>query len=109
LATFGKIVGEKALLTSPTDLAAYSFDATTNSHGMPEVVVFPTTSNQIAEVMKLANENGIPVTPRGAGTNISGGEETYICNTISCMWGVSIGLSITAIVAHWSSAQNRKT
>ena len=39
----------------------------------PAAVVLPTTTNQIAEVVKLANEAGLPVVPRGAGTGLSGG------------------------------------
>jgi glycolate oxidase len=40
---------------------------------MPEVVITPTTTEQISEVMKLANKHLIPVTPRGAGSGLSGG------------------------------------
>jgi len=36
-------------------------------------VVLPTTSEQVSQILKLANENKIPVTPRGGGTNVSGG------------------------------------
>jgi len=68
-----KIVGNKGILTSQVDLTAYSFDGTTNWQSMPEAVVFPTTSDQISAIMKLANNNVIPVTVRGAGTNLSGG------------------------------------
>ncbi|MFN6092860.1 MAG: FAD-binding oxidoreductase, partial [Bacteroidota bacterium] len=39
----------------------------------PAVVVKPTTVNQIAEIMRIANAEQIPVTPRGAGTGLSGG------------------------------------
>jgi len=40
---------------------------------MPEVVVKPRTVSEIAEIMKLANREKIPVTPRGAGSGLSGG------------------------------------
>ncbi|MGD9143703.1 MAG: FAD-linked oxidase C-terminal domain-containing protein [Dehalococcoidia bacterium] len=40
---------------------------------MPDAVVFPTSAQQISGVLRYANENGIPVTPRGGGTNVSGG------------------------------------
>lgn len=39
----------------------------------PEVVVFPTSTEEVAAVMKYAYEHSIPVTPRGAGTGLSGG------------------------------------
>ncbi len=68
-----KIVGQAAVLTSKEDLNAYSYDGTTTWAHMPDVVVLPTTTEQVSEILKLANDNHIPVTPRGAGTNVSGG------------------------------------
>lgn len=68
-----KIVGKEAVLTSKEDLTAYSYDATTTWAHMPDVVVLPTSSEQVSQILKLANENKTPVTPRGAGTNVSGG------------------------------------
>jgi len=67
------IVGREAVLTSDTDLRAYSFDATSNWQSMPDVVVFPTTTEHVSSIMRLAGENDIPVTVRGAGTCLSGG------------------------------------
>ena len=67
------IVGPDGVLGSPVDLATYSFDGTTNWQGMPDAVVFPTTDQQVAAILKLAGDCGIPVTTRGAGTNVSGG------------------------------------
>ena len=68
-----KTVGDKGLLISPVELAAYSFDGTTECRGLPEAVAFPTTTDQISQIMLLANDSEIPVTVRGAGTNVSGG------------------------------------
>jgi glycolate oxidase len=68
-----KIVGKGAVLTSKEDLNAYSYDGTTTWAHMPDVVVLPTTAEQVSRILKLANEKRIPVTPRGAGTNVSGG------------------------------------
>jgi glycolate oxidase len=73
IAKLQKITGNKGLLTSPAELAAYSFDGTTDCRGLPEAVVFPTTNDQVAAIMNLANDAEIPLTVRGAGTNISGG------------------------------------
>jgi glycolate oxidase len=67
------IVGKESILIAKEDLATYSYDGTTTWAHAPDVVVLPATTAQISEIMKLANENRIPVTPRGAGTNISGG------------------------------------
>jgi glycolate oxidase len=68
-----KIVGKGAVLTAKEDLNAYSYDGTTTWAHMPDVVVLPTTAEQVSRILKLANEKRIPVTPRGAGTNVSGG------------------------------------
>lgn len=68
-----RIVGKDHVLTSKEELLAYSYDATNLWQHMPEVVVLPENAGQVAEVMKLASENRIPVTPRGGGTNVSGG------------------------------------
>ncbi len=68
-----KIVGKNSVLTAKEDLSTYAYDGTTTWSSAPDVVVLPTGTVQISEILKLANENLIPVTPRGSGTNISGG------------------------------------
>jgi glycolate oxidase len=67
------IVGKESVLTAREDLATYAYDGTTTWSHNPDVVVLPTTTAQISAVLRLANGNRIPVTPRGSGTNISGG------------------------------------
>ncbi len=67
------IVGQNLVLTAKADLATYPYDGTTTWSHPPDAVVLPTTTAQISAILKLANENLIPVTPRGSGTNISGG------------------------------------
>ena len=73
MAQLRKIMGKDAVLTSKEDLTTYSYDGTATWAHMPDVVVLPTTAEQVSQVLKLANENKVPVTPRGAGTNVSGG------------------------------------
>jgi glycolate oxidase len=68
-----EIVGRNSLLTTKEDLATYSYDGTTTWSNAPEAVVLPATAGQISEILKLANQHLVPVTPRGSGTNISGG------------------------------------
>lgn len=68
-----KIVGKDNVLVAPEALKAYSYDGTSSWIHDPDVVVFPTSTEQISEIMKLANSEKIPVTPRGGGTNVSGG------------------------------------
>ncbi len=67
------IVGDEAVITRRDDLEKYSHDETEDLHYYPEVVAKPKTVQEVAALMKLCNDNLIPVTPRGAGTGLSGG------------------------------------
>jgi glycolate oxidase len=67
------IVGPDALLTSPTDLLVYECDGYTIEKNRPDVVVFPTSTEQVVRVVQLCNEHGVPFLPRGAGTSLAGG------------------------------------
>jgi len=67
------IVGSKAVLTQKEDLIPYSFDGTAALSQMPGCVVFSRTSEDVAAVLKLANDQRIPVVTRGSGTGLSGG------------------------------------
>ncbi len=66
------IVGEENVLTTPEDLLCYSYDSTVLEH-LPEVVVLPEATDEVAATVKLANREKIPIVPRGAGTNLAGG------------------------------------
>lgn len=79
-----RVVGKENVLTSPEALKAYSYDGTTSWIREPDVVVFPTTSQQVSEIMKLANKEKIPVTPRGGGTNVSGGSVPWLGGIVLC-------------------------
>ena len=77
-----KLVPEENLAFSPEDLLAYEADATRYfARGNPEAVVLPTSVAQVSDVMKYAAKNRIPITPRGAGSGLSGGC-TPICGGI---------------------------
>lgn len=79
-----RIVGKENVLTTPEALKAYSYDGTTSWIREPDVVVFPTTTQQVSEIMKLANREKIPVTPRGGGTNVSGGSVPWLGGIVLC-------------------------
>ena len=70
---FKKIVGEKFVLVDEESLNNYSHDETEDLHYLPEVVIKPRTAEEISEILKICNKHKIPVTPRGAGTGLSGG------------------------------------
>src|SRR5579884_2795062 len=67
------IAGPDAVLTSPTDLLVYECDGYTIEKNRPDVVVFPTSTEQVVEVVKACNRLGVPFLPRGAGTSLAGG------------------------------------
>jgi len=67
-----KIVGKENILFELKDLISYSYDATMRQE-LPDVIVFPRRTAEVSAVMKLAHQERIPVVPRGAGTNLSGG------------------------------------
>ena len=72
LAQLEKITGKDSVLTSPEDLAVYSYDSTFEE-GCPEVVVLPRTTEQVSQVVKLAAEARIPLVSRGMGSGLAGG------------------------------------
>src|SRR5436853_7827656 len=67
------IVGAGGVLANPSDLAVYECDGYTIEKNRPEVVVFPTSTEQIVAVVKACNEQQVPFLPRGAGTSLAGG------------------------------------
>jgi glycolate oxidase len=73
IAQFRAIVGAENVLTSPEDLISYSFDGTAALRQMPGGVAFATTTEQVAQILKLANQTKTPVVTRGSGTGLSGG------------------------------------
>lgn len=73
LSDFKKIVGENYVLVDEESLHNYAHDETENLHFLPDIVIKPRHANEISAIMKICNEQRIPVTPRGAGTGLSGG------------------------------------
>lgn len=80
------IVGAANVLSSPSDLLVYECDGFTIEKNKPDVVVFPSSTEQIVGIVKACNDLGVPFVPRGAGTSLAGG-----CLPIG--GGVMIGLA----------------
>ncbi|HBA55666.1 MAG: FAD-binding protein [Syntrophorhabdus aromaticivorans] len=85
VAELQKIVGKENVLTKKEALRAYSYDGTTSWIHEPDVVVFPTSTKHVSEILKIANAEKIPVTPRGGGTNVSGGSIPVQGGIVLCM------------------------
>ena len=66
------IVGEGRYFDNEEDLLLYSYDAFT-VQGMPDVALLPVSTDEVSRIMKVASREKIPVTARGAGTNLTGG------------------------------------
>ncbi|MBC7914837.1 MAG: FAD-binding protein [Pyrinomonadaceae bacterium] len=72
LVQFRSIAGAENVLVDYELLEKYAHDETEDLRYYPEVVVKPQNANQVSELLKICNENNIPVTPRGGGTGLSG-------------------------------------
>ncbi|MFZ0379345.1 MAG: FAD-linked oxidase C-terminal domain-containing protein [Solirubrobacteraceae bacterium] len=66
-------VGSSNVRDDAGTLVAYATDSTPLQRGQPDLIVFPHSTVEVAAVLRLANEARVPVTPRGSGTNLSGG------------------------------------
>jgi glycolate oxidase len=68
-----RIAGKKNVLTAREDLIPYSFDGTAALRQMPGCVVLPATVEEVAAILRTANQAKTPVVTRGSGTGLSGG------------------------------------
>ncbi|HJV19685.1 MAG TPA: FAD-linked oxidase C-terminal domain-containing protein [Sediminibacterium sp.] len=73
LEKFKQIVGTSFVLADEESLQHYGHDETEHLQYYPEVVVKPGSTQEVSAIMQHCNEHRIPVTPRGAGTGLSGG------------------------------------
>jgi len=69
---FEKLLGPSSVLHRPEDLLLYEYDGSVEK-GRPNLVVFPTTTEDVSRVAKLAAGYNLPIVGRGAGTGLSGG------------------------------------
>jgi len=70
---FKNILEEKYVMIDEESLHNYAHDETEDLHFLPDVVLKPRTTEEISAILKICNRDRIPVTPRGAGTGLSGG------------------------------------
>src|SRR6266540_6378107 len=67
------IVGPGGVLSDPDELMVYESDGLTLFRALADFVVFPTTAEHVAAIVRLANREQVPFVARGAGTGLSGG------------------------------------
>jgi len=70
---FRAILGENFVVVDEEKKAEYAHDKTEDYFFLPDVVLKPRTAPEISEILKICHAHRIPVTPRGAGTGLSGG------------------------------------
>lgn len=63
---------DRALQGAAVDDAYTHDEALTETHARPAMVLFPTTTEEVSAILEIADRSRIPVTPRGAGTGLSG-------------------------------------
>ncbi len=66
------VLGKRHVLHSLYDLTLYEYDASID-RSRPDIVVLPATTQEVAQIVKIAARYHVPVVPRGAGTGLSGG------------------------------------
>src|ERR1039458_3460497 len=67
-----KLLGVEAVLHKPEELLLYEYDGSVEV-ARPECVVFPRTTADVVQIVRLANRHKVPLVGRGAGTGLSGG------------------------------------
>ena len=85
LAQIKSIVGAEYVFTDAESFEKYGRDETEKLHYSPAVVVKPRKTEEIAALMQLANKHLIPVTPRGAGTGLTGGALPHLGGLVIAM------------------------
>lgn len=67
-----RVIPESQVTVNPTVLEQHSKDESYHTPHLPDVVVFPKSSEEVSNILKFANENQVPVTPFGLGTSLEG-------------------------------------
>lgn len=70
---FRSALGSKNVFSDAADLVTYSYDAAVLDQSVPTLAVRPTSIEKLGRAVAICSEHGIPLTVRGAGTNLSGG------------------------------------
>ncbi|MCG8636202.1 MAG: FAD-binding protein [Desulfobacterales bacterium] len=77
------VVTEARFLDRPEETACYAYDAFLEE-AMPQAVVFPRTTEEVSEILKIASAHRIPVTGRGAGTSVCGAPIPLCGGLVAC-------------------------
>ncbi|MEX0746151.1 MAG: FAD-linked oxidase C-terminal domain-containing protein [Phycisphaeraceae bacterium] len=78
------VVGVDAVLHDGSELRVYESDGFPIARGLPTVVVFPRTTEQVSACIRAAAAHDLPIVPRGSGTGLAGGAVAYGGGAIVC-------------------------
>jgi glycolate oxidase len=73
VARMAAVVGARHCISDPSEMRTYECDGLTGYRVMPGIVVLPGSTEEVAQVVRIAREANLPIVPRGAGTGLSGG------------------------------------
>lgn len=79
------MLGKERVLFEPEHLAVYGFDGTAAISGSASCVVFPTTTEEVAQLVRYAKANRTPLVTRGSGTGLSGGSVPQGGSIVVCL------------------------
>jgi len=77
IADLVKIVGPQNILSDPDELLVYECDGFPIAKGLPTAVVFPTSTEQVSQVIRKLAKHRLQIVPRGSGTGLAGGAVVY--------------------------------
>jgi glycolate oxidase len=96
VAALGKVLPRESMLFRREDTAPYECDALTAYRTSPMVVVLPDSEAQVAAILRICHQLGVPTVARGAGTGLSGGATPHQSGVILSLAKFNKILSIDA-------------
>jgi len=78
-------LGAKNVVCEKEDLLVLGYDSTPGLHSLPDIVVYPTTTEGVQVAMEVAYGENLPITPRGSGTGLSGGSVPVEGGMVICL------------------------
>ena len=85
ISDLGTFLRPDQLLTSVEDCSVYAFDGTALLHQRPACVALPESREEVAQLLALCNQRGVPVVPRGSGTGLAGGSVPSQGGVVLCL------------------------
>lgn len=85
VAQLEQALGKQKLVSTKEDLLVLGYDSTPGLHATPDLVVYPTSTEDVVKVVEIARDHNIPLTPRGSATGLSGGSIPIHGGIVICL------------------------